>query len=444
MTEALFSNRDFKLHWASVALAQTGNFFTAVALPWLVLSLSNDDAVAVITVAAAISLPNAFFILFGGGLADRFSPFRSLLVSRMAFVVVMASFAGLVLAGAVPLWLIYPYALVLGTLSAVGIPASQSLLPSFVHGAALAKANGVVMGTLQVAQMVGPLAAGWVIWLGKHLSGANEAGADPPGSAFAFAFAVDAVAMLAAVAIMSGMKVSPTAARAGKVLTLIREGMVFCWRDTGIRLVLGYLLLVSFFLQGPLLSVLPLFTKLNLGLDERAYGSLYGMIGAGTILGAAIAVLTRPRAKILGHVVLGCDFVVGAGFFSLGQVRDPWIAGALLLTMGGGLGLVAVAGTTWFQHRTPAAYMGRVMSLVMFAIYGLMPASATLAAGIVDATSVSTMMSGAAVVIMVFTGIGLMLPNVRGMGDRPTPGTSGAREADRSQPLVAAGNPAHE
>lgn len=420
MSVALLGNRNFKLHWASVAVAQVGNFFTTIALPWLVLSVSHDDPVVMTTVLAAGSLPNGFFIIFGGGLADRFSPLKSLFVSRTAFVVVMSTLAALAYISYVPLWLIYIYALVLGTLGAIGIPASQSLLPAFLENSELGKANGIVMGTMQVAQMIGPVAAGWLIWLGRLMNGISDGRTD--AKSISFAFAVDAAAMSVAVILMCFMRISVKPAGEGKLLRLIRQGLLFCWKDKGIRLVLGYLVLISFFLQGPLFAVLPLFTKINLGLYERAYGSLYAMIGMGTILGAGIAVATQLSARKLGVVVLCCDLVIGIGFYSLGRVHNPIAAGALLLTMGGGLGLTMVAGTTWFQTRTPGEYMGRVMSLVMFAILGLTPISATIAGYLIAATSVGQVMSGAGLIIIILTAAGLMTPHIRKMGELPVAG----------------------
>lgn len=419
----LLSDHNFRLYWASVAVAHVGSYFTIVALPWLVLSLSYDNPVVMTTVLATSSLPIGFFIIFGGGLADRFSPLRSLFVSRIAFVVVMASLAFQTFLGHVPLWLIYVYALILGTLAGIGIPASQSLLPAFLDKSQLAKANAIVMGTTQAAQMIGPVAAGWLIWFGRYLNEVEDGKVDLPS--IAFAFAADAVAVLVSVLLMCFIKTSARPVEKGNLLRLIKLGISFCWRDRGIRFVLGYLSLISFFLYGPLYAVLPLFTKINLGLQERGFGSLYAMIGVGTLIGAGIAVMTKPSPQKLGAVVLGCDLTIGIAFYSLGRIQEPITAGALLFIMGGGIGLTMVAGTTWFQTRTPGEYMGRVMSLVMFSIAGLTPISATIAGYLVSTYSIGQVMTRAGMIIIVVAVIGLLIPAVRRMGDLPTGGEAG-------------------
>lgn len=414
---SLLDNRNFLLHWGSLAIAQTGSFFTLVALPWMVLSMTDNDPFIMATVMATISLCQGFFILFGGALADRFSPIKLLFLSRLMFCVVMASLAVFVYLSKIPLWLIYIYAFVLGTLGAFGIPASQSLLPAIVDKSELGKANGIVMGTVQLTQIIGPVAAGWLIWFVRSFTDAPSAQADYHG--FAVAFLVDAIAILLAVVLLSIMKVAIGPKAKGNLFTMVTQGVVFCWKDRGIRLVLAYLILISFFLHGPLLTALPLIIKVELGLSEGAYGTLYAMIGIGTVIGAGIAALTTPSPKALGAVVLSCDLISGACLYLLGKIGGVWTTGGTLLIMGICSGIIMIAGITWFQNRTPDVYMGRVMSILMFCILGLIPISASLAGFLIGVTSISLVIIGAGIAIMVVSGVGLLIPRIRNMGDTP-------------------------
>jgi MFS family permease len=415
--DGLLQNRNFRLHWASVAISQTGGFFSMVALPWLVLYITDNDPIIMSTVLAANSLPHGFFILFGGALADRISPLRVLYISRVTFALVMGSLAALVYFELIPLWLIYLYAFVLGTLGAFAIPSSQALLPSFLMPSALGHANGIVMGTMQVAQMIGPVMAGWLLWFGRSLTGVPEGRADY--ASLAFAFSIDACAILLAVVLMGFMRIQVAPRQNSHLFRMVTQGFLFCWHDTGIRLVLGYLIMISFFLHGPMMAVLPLFTKVDLGLSEGAYGSLYAMIGMGTVAGAGLAMLKVSGARRLGEVTLCCDLIGGLCFFLMGQIHNAWLAGALLFVMGVCGGTIMVAGTTWFQQRTPGNLMGRMMGILMFAIFGLIPLSATLTGFLVDYSSVSHVMNGAGAIIVLLSGIGLFIPRIRNMGDLP-------------------------
>jgi MFS family permease len=316
-----------------------------------------------------------------------------------------------------PLSLLYVYVAVLGTLGAIGIPASQSLLPFIVRSEQLGLANGVVMATMQGAQMVAPLAAGWMIWFCRRSRGVVEGG--PDLVSIGLALGVDAIAAASAALLVLFIKRHPAPLQSEKLFDLLQQGLRFCWREKNICRVLGYVMLISFFVQGPLLASLPLIAKFQLGLQERGYGTLYAMLGAGTIAGAGLAILLKPSAQKLGMVVLFCDLMIGLCLYNLGQVHSAGLAASILFLIGNGLGVTMVAGTTWFQTRTPGKYMGRVMSFLMFAVIGLIPLSAILTGFLVSFMSVNRILNVAGGVTIVFTITGLLIPSIRRMGDIP-------------------------
>ncbi len=403
-------------HWASVAISQIGGFFAGIALPWLVLSISDNNPLMMSTIISLNSLPYAIFILFGGALTDRISPLRLLFITRTAFVVIMASLACLVYMGITPFWLLAIYALVLGTLNAFSIPAGESLLPSILPSALLAQGNGIIIGTTYLAQILGPMLAGWMLWLGRTLHGVPMGKVD--FASLGFAFALNACAALLAIGLLSMIR-PPKQATINTnrhLVQMVWQGLRFCWEDQGIRIVLAYLCLISFFLQGPLAAILPVLAKVKLGLSEAEYGSLYAMIGIGTIIGAGIAVVTKPNPGILGLWVLCCDCVSGLCLYLLGQTTQMRSSCALLLTVGIMGGFIMIAGTTWFQQRTPNQYMGRVMSILLFAILGLTPISATLTGYLIHSTSLSTVIGMGGIIIMICSGGGLLIPSIRQMG----------------------------
>lgn len=408
--KALFSNRNFKIHWLSSAIAQTGNFFTIVALPWLVLSITDNNAVLMATVLAVVALPQGLFILFGGAIVDRISPRKTIVLSRLLLSLFMASLAVFVYFNIVPLWLVYFYAFFLGCLGAIGMPAAQSMLPSIVAPEHLGHANGIVIGTLYLAQVVGPVLAGWLMWLG----GQSEAEASLRG--ISLAFFVDAAAMLVALLLFRTIRSTPPKPVDQSVIRLIAGGLKFCWRDEGIRLVLTYIVLISFFVHGPITAGLPVLAKVKLLLSEAEYGSLYAMTGLGTVLGAGLAMLFNPGPRILGAVVLVSDSTIGLCLAMLGVSDNIYLAGLFILLMGISGGVVMTAGTTWFQQRTPDEYMGRVMSVLMFAVLGLIPVSATLSGYIVELSSVSRLMIGTGLTVAAIAITGLFIPRIRNMG----------------------------
>jgi len=196
-------------------------------------------------------------------------------------------------------------------------------------------------------------------------------------------------------------------------------GLNFCWSDRAIRVVLCYLVLISFCLHGPLMACIPILTKVNLGLGEKAFGTLYAMIGIGTVIGAAIAFARHFTNRQLGIVVLSCDFVAGFSLFLLGFQSNPWTAGMFLIVIGVCSGIIMVAGTTWFQLRTPGVYMGRVMAILMFSIVGLVPISSIFSGYLIKLYSVAFTMNIAGMMMVLGSLVGLAIPFIRNMGNLP-------------------------
>src|SRR5512140_3062965 len=75
--------RDFRLLWASEGISVLGDQFHAVALSWLVITLTGSG-LALGTVLIAISVPRAILLLPMGVVADRRSPRSMMLVSHVA------------------------------------------------------------------------------------------------------------------------------------------------------------------------------------------------------------------------------------------------------------------------------------------------------------------------------------------------------------------------
>ena len=414
---SLISNTNFKLHWISMVISQLGSFCTIIALPWMVLHLSDNDALVMTSVMATTSLPLSLFMLVGGVLTDKTSPLTVLIAVRFSLLVVLSSLAVLVYLKLMPIWLVYIYALVLGTLAGVVKPAGQSLLPLMLSNNVLGKANGIVMGTNQLSIIFGPIVAGWLIWLGRELFETSN-GTDAL-MGFAFAYAVDAFAVLVALAIILFVRIENRPYALSNVDRMFINGLKYCWYDRGIRFVLIYMLITSFFVHGPLYAMLPLYAKFTLGLTEKGYGILYAMIGVGTLTGAALAYWKSSQIKNIALTVLFCDLLSGVCLIFLGQQTYIVVAALLLVFMSCSGGIIMVVGATWFQVRTEKAYIGRVMSILMFTLMGMVPVSSIVAGSLYTLSSVSFVFLISGLLIVLFSLLGMAIPTVRTMGDLP-------------------------
>src|SRR5690242_4308128 len=158
----VFSSSPFRKLWVATTLSLFGDFFSYVALAWIVLQLTGSS-LALGTVLVVQAIPRAVLMMVGGALADRFSP-RLMLIGSMGIrAVFVAPFAALVLTGRAQMWEVYAISAVLGVVGAFFMPARTSILPAVVADHELEPANAVMNVTGQASVIVGPVFGGLVI-----------------------------------------------------------------------------------------------------------------------------------------------------------------------------------------------------------------------------------------------------------------------------------------
>jgi len=125
-------------------------------------------------------------------------------------------------------------------------------------------------------------------------------------------------------------------------------------------------------------------------------GSLAGMIVAGST--------RRPSSRVFSSLVLALFLGFGVVIGALAFISSVWVGVALLAVLGVGDGYVGVVMMTLVQRSAPPAMLGRVMSLVMFAMLGVMPI-ATALSGVIIALGASWLFVGCGVGMFVVTAL---------------------------------------
>jgi MFS family permease len=154
--------RDFRLLWASEGISVLGDQFHAVALSWLVITLTGSG-LALGTVLIAISVPRAILLLPMGVVADRRSPRSMMLASHLARAGIVAAIAVLIVSGNASIPALAALGLLFGAADAMFIPAMQAFVPRAAGEDRLPSANALLQGTLQLTSIVGPPVAGLVV-----------------------------------------------------------------------------------------------------------------------------------------------------------------------------------------------------------------------------------------------------------------------------------------
>jgi hypothetical protein len=367
----LFGSAPFRNLWVGTTLSLFGDFFSYVAMAWLVLQLTGS-ALALGSVLVAQALPRAVLMTVGGALADRLSPRLTMLGSMGVRASVVAPLAVLVLTGRVQMWEVYAIAVVFGVVDAFFMPARMSMLPKVVADHELEPGNAVLNVTAQLSVILGPVLGGLIVaGLGIGWAFAGDAACFVIGFLF--------ILWLPGAGRAADGKAHPDGGLGGQ----IAAGFRYAWADTGIRVTLIAIAVIDFSANGALGVGLPTLAHAQSGAGAAGFGILLGAWGVGATVGALGAGFVPPPKQFGWMIVALCAWL-GVGIGAVGLFPSLVPAALLMAFSGVGTGVVNTYGISWLQRRTDPAMQGRVMSIVMLASMGLTPVSYAVSGPIAD------------------------------------------------------------
>jgi MFS family permease len=364
--------------WLGTTVSLLGDQFYLVALPWLVLQLTGSG-LALGTVLMTTAVPRAVLMLAGGAVTDRLSARRVLIASALARMLLVGAVAALIWLGVIQLWHVYLLTFAFGVADAFSLPASQAVIPTLVEPPQLGPVNALMQGSMVMAQMVGPAPAGLIVraWgLGAALL-------------------VDAVSFLAVIAALLGIPepsrpapapagaAAPAAApRRGGMVHEIAEGLRAVRKDTPLMTLMGISAVLNLAIYGPIIVGIAAMAKFRFG-SAAAFGTCLSFLSGGMLAGIVLGGrVKRPRHRGVQFTVVGV--LAGLELIGIGLVMKLAAVAALLALMGFAVGFVNVQFSAWIQARVERALMGRVMSVLMFSSFGMIPVSYALSGALVQ------------------------------------------------------------
>ncbi|GAA1488369.1 MFS transporter [Brachybacterium sacelli] len=353
-------------YYASHLLSLLGNGIASVALPLIVLQTTGSP-LGMSALATATAIPSVVVGLLSGVIIDRINRRTASVVSDVISAVAIAALPLVdMLWGLDLVWFI-----LLGILGAFGdvpgMTAREVLAPMVARhtGLDLRRVVGMRQTLTSVALVIGPAAAGVLL------------------------AAVDAMAVLwitAATSALAALLTRMLPRRLGKVDSsrgvrrpLMRElvdGLLFVGRS---RFLLGTTVLVlglAVALGGLQGLVMPVYFDLISRPD--LLGLVLTALAAGMLLGATV--YSALGARLSSRAWLSAGFVVtSVGFALMASLLSPAVvfAGAAALGLGNAV-VGAVTGVLQVQH-TPAALLGRVLSVKTALLTVAAPAGIALA-----------------------------------------------------------------
>lgn len=266
------SVRNFRFLWLGEGISVLGDHFYLIALPWLVLQLSNDP-LALGTIMALASIPRAIFILVGGAVVDRFSPRTVMFLSNFVRMLLVTLMTVLVFTDNIELWMLYGLALIFGVADGFFYPANSAILPQILKPKQLQMGNAFVQGTATVSMFLGPAVAGFIIAaFGGSVSNAHETVTDMSG--IAATLAIDALSFLASLIALAFIDVQHTRSQNSEqgMLTAMREGLAYVWDSVVLRTLFILLAGIYLLMNGPTAVGFPVLVR-HFGADITSVAS---------------------------------------------------------------------------------------------------------------------------------------------------------------------------
>jgi len=365
---ALWRHTDFMLLWSGQAVSTLGSSVSRLALPLLVLALTQSPAQAGL-IAALQSVPYLVFSLPAGALIDRWDRKRVMIRCDVARCLAYGSVPLAYATAHLSLAQLYAVALVGGTAYVFFNIAEVAALPRVVPAEHLSHATALNESATSASSLIGPGVAGLIISLGRTtLSGT------------AVAYLVDSLSYLISTLSLGFIRTPFQAARAptaGRSLrTEIAEGLRFLWARHPLR-ALALLTMGMNLFFGPLPLAVIVLARTNLHADARTLGLIFSAASAGGLLGSLSASWVKARLRV-GQAIIGAvaGIAVATPLVAVAPSVPVVLAGFALV--GAMLPIYNVVSISYRLRLVPDPLQGRVNSVFRLLALGSVPLGTAL------------------------------------------------------------------
>lgn len=343
----------FRAFYAASVISIAGSTMAGLATTFAVLEVSSSPT-ALGAVLAARTMPMLAIVLFGGALADRFSPVRMLRLSNLCSFFTQAGVASIVITHHADLVSLAALEAANGILAGAAMPAIGAMIPSLVGSQDIQRANALLSMTRAVLRIIGPAAAAALI-----------VGVGP-----GWALAADAVSFAAAFFVLLPVAATGSTTNGGRLADTLSEGWraftgtPWIWRFVGAFTVLNFVHAGAIFTLGPLVA--------SDSFGVGGWGYALSSEAAGLLMAGML--LRRARVRQPLRLAFLTSAAVALPIAALGT-RQPLTMVCIAFFLGG-LGIEAgiLCWNFAIQHNVPTQLLSRIYSYDIAASYAAVPA----------------------------------------------------------------------
>jgi MFS family permease len=396
---------------SATVLSVGGTRLSAIAIPWLVLTLTGSPLLTGL-VGFAELLPYVVAKALAGPLIDRIGARRIAIWGDFLSLVALAVVPILFWLGWLSLWALLPAVAVIGVLRAPADVAKQALTPEIARICAvpLERVTGVLGASDRLAGTLGAAVGAALIGL---------VGPGPALLVNAVAFAISGIILVIGVPRPVAAEPGEHAAVAPGYFSAFAQGWGTLRRDPVLVSLVIMIACTNFLDQAYAMVLLPVWVKTS-GLDVAWVGILLATFSGGAIAGAAIAAAIGSRMPRLIIYTVGfvCAGPVPFTLLAL-DVPLPMVIGIFVVSGFAAGFLNPIVGAILFE-RIPQAMVGRVIALVGALAWTLMPFGGLYAGVLVENSNVQVALLVSAALYLLATLAPVVVPSFRQM-NRPRP-----------------------
>lgn len=350
------------LNFRYMLLGQLGHtaavWMEQVVRPLLVIELTGSPAQVGLVVALRM-LPQLFFGLLAGAVADRYNKRKILLFTQHVTLLTHLFLAVLLLMGRIKIWHVFLTAFIAGGSMAFNQPARQSLLPRLVPNDVLLNAIALNSAAINSMRILGASLAGVLLIFFDYSQVYLT-------NALLLLFVIWTTFKISYEEKGSKLGVSVVSAKYARhpsILHDLLEGFRYMLTNKNVLYLIGMAGILFIIVQPYQQVFVPLLALQVLNVGRSGAGWLLASVGVGALCGSLL-IASLKHLPHRGLIMISCVVVFALMLLALAHVKITSLAVIILIIAGSVITIYNSLNLSLLIGQSPPEFHGRVLSLI--------------------------------------------------------------------------------